>query len=39
MSTKRARLATSSSRALTVGFFLVFSIVGTFLFVRADRNR
>jgi ABC-2 type transport system permease protein len=25
--------------AVTVGFFLVFTIVGTFLFVRADRNR
>jgi ABC-2 type transport system permease protein len=25
--------------AVTVGFFLVFTIVGTYLFVRADRNR
>jgi ABC-2 type transport system permease protein len=25
--------------AVTIGFFLVFVIVGTFLFVRADRNR
>ena len=25
--------------AITVGFFLVFTIVGTILFVRADRNR
>ncbi len=25
--------------AVTIGFFLVFTIVGTFLFVRADRNR
>ena len=25
--------------AVTVGFFLVFTIVGTVLFVRADRNR
>jgi ABC-2 type transport system permease protein len=25
--------------AITVGFFLVFTIVGTWLFVRADRNR
>jgi ABC-2 type transport system permease protein len=25
--------------AVTVGFFLVFTIVGTFLFVRSDRNR
>jgi ABC-2 type transport system permease protein len=25
--------------AVTVGFFLFFTIVGTFLFVRADRNR
>ena len=25
--------------AVTVGFFLLFTIVGTFLFVRADRNR
>ena len=25
--------------AVTVAFFLVFTIVGTFLFVRADRNR
>ncbi len=25
--------------AITVGFFLVFTIVGTYLFVRADRNR
>jgi ABC-2 type transport system permease protein len=25
--------------AITVGFFLVFTIVGTFLFVRSDRNR
>ena len=25
--------------AMTVGFFLVFTIVGTYLFVRADRNR
>jgi ABC-2 type transport system permease protein len=25
--------------AVTIGFFLVFTIVGTFMFVRADRNR
>ncbi len=25
--------------AVTIGFFLVFTIVGTILFVRADRNR
>ena len=25
--------------AVTIGFFLVFTIVGTYLFVRADRNR
>jgi ABC-2 type transport system permease protein len=25
--------------AVTVGFFLVFTIVGTYMFVRADRNR
>ena len=25
--------------AVTVGFFLVFTIVGTYLFVRSDRNR
>lgn len=25
--------------AVTIGFFLVFTIVGTVLFVRADRNR
>ena len=24
---------------VTIGFFLVFTIVGTFLFVRSDRNR
>ena len=24
---------------VTVGFFLVFTLVGTYLFVRADRNR
>ena len=25
--------------AVTIGFFLVFTLVGTYLFVRADRNR